>query len=281
VKAHLDQLVREQDARAHREVDPVSFVHRFEDPHDQEVVGLVAALLAFGNVVVIRRSVARALAPLGESPARRLATMRRRTLERGLEGFVHRTWRAPHLVTLLWNARRMRAAHGTLGDALRRHLDEAPDIREAIARWADELRGPTADRGLRHLVSDPRKGSACKRLMLYLRWMCRPADGVDLGLWEVPASVLRIPVDTHVSRIAHNLRLTERTDASWRTAEEITASLRALDPDDPVKYDFALCHLGVSRQCPSRRDPAKCEACVLRAVCRHWDRGGSAGPGRR
>lgn len=270
MKAHLDRLVREQDARAHRDVDPVSFVHRFEDPDDQEVVGLLAALLAFGNVVAIRRSVERALTPLLPSPAQRLATMRRATLERGLDGFVHRTWRAEHVVQMLWNARAMRRHHGTLGHAFAHHREDAPDAREAIARWADELRGPGADRGLKHLVPDPRRGSACKRLMLYLRWMCRPADGVDLGLWQVPASALVIPVDTHISRIAHNLRLTERTDASWRTAEEITDSLRAFDATDPVKYDFALCHLGVSRQCPSRRDPDKCEACVLRKVCRHW-----------
>ena len=86
MKRHLDRLVREQDARAHRDVDPVSFVHRFDDPDDQEVVGLLAALLAFGNVVAIRRSVERALTPLLPSPARRLATMRRATLERVLDG---------------------------------------------------------------------------------------------------------------------------------------------------------------------------------------------------
>ncbi|MCC6872784.1 MAG: DUF2400 family protein, partial [Sandaracinaceae bacterium] len=104
-----------------------------------------------------------------------------------------------------------------------------------------------------------------------LRWMIRPADGVDLGLWaELSPSILLIPVDTHVHRIAKNLGLTERNDASWRTAEEITASLRRLDPLDPVKYDFALCHLGISRQCPSRRDPDKCDACVLRPSCGVW-----------
>ncbi|MBC7172411.1 MAG: DUF2400 family protein, partial [Polyangiaceae bacterium] len=106
----------------------------------------------------------------------------------------------------------------------------------------------------------------------YLRWMSRPSDGVDLGLWSVAPSALVVPLDTHVHRIARNLGLTERNDASWRTAEEVTAALRELDPDDPVKYDFALCHHGVSRECPSRRDSAKCGACVLHSVCVNWER---------
>ncbi len=274
MKAELDALLAAVDRDARREADPVAFVHRFEDPHDQEVAGLLAALLAFGNVVAIQRSVARALAPLGARPAKRLATIRRATLASAYRGFVHRTWRGEHVAALLWNARAVRRRSGSLGQAFAAHLAhaeaEAKDVREAVARFADSLRGEGADRGLKHLVPDPRKGSACKRLLLYLRWMVRPADGVDLGLWDVSPSALVIPVDTHVSRIAHNLRLTEREDASWRTAEEITASLRALDAEDPVKYDFAICHLGVSRQCPSRRDERKCAACVLRPVCRHW-----------
>jgi endonuclease III len=100
--------------------------------------------------------------------------------------------------------------------------------------------------------------------------MVRPADGVDLGLWPIPATALVIPVDTHVHRISRNLGLTTRRTASWATAEEITARLRLFDPEDPVKYDFALCHLGVSRDCPSRPDLAKCAHCVLRDVCGVW-----------
>jgi endonuclease III len=83
-------------------------------------------------------------------------------------------------------------------------------------------------------------------------------------------SQLVIPVDTHVQRIARNLGLTARADASWRTAEDITRKLRRFDPDDPVKYDFAICHLGVSRKCPSRRDPVLCSECVLKSTCLRW-----------
>jgi uncharacterized protein (TIGR02757 family) len=161
--------------------------------------------------------------------------------------------------------------HETLGNAfVHFHRASDGDFREALARFADALRGDTTSRSLRHLVSDPRAGSACKRLVLYARWMVRPADGVDLGLWPIAPSDLVIPVDTHIHRISRNLGLTNRRTATWATAEEITAALRKFDPDDPVKYDFALCHLGVSRECPSRPDPAKCEQCVLQDVCSVW-----------
>ena len=101
--------------------------------------------------------------------------------------------------------------------------------------------------------------------------MVRGPDGVDLGLWrEVPPRALVIPLDTHVHRIGSFIGLTRRKDLSWRTAEEITAHLRHLDPEDPVRFDFALSHLGISGACPSRRDERKCAGCPLQPICRHW-----------
>jgi uncharacterized protein (TIGR02757 family) len=108
--------------------------------------------------------------------------------------------------------------------------------------------------------------------MLLLRWMARPADGVDLGLWPIAASTLLIPVDTHIHRLGRNLGLTRRRDVSWKTAEEITVGLRRYDAADPVKYDFPLCHLGMLQRCPSRRDEVRCEGCGVKSVCRHWAR---------
>jgi len=273
LRERLDALVATFDHAHHRAHDPVELVHAYADDDDREVVALLAASLAFGNVVSIRRSVRRVLDVIDPSPARTVERAGEATLRRRLDGFVHRTWRGEHVARLLHRAGTLRRDEGSLGDAFATRLEAADgDLREGLADFADALRGPRPDRSMAHLVPDPRKGSACKRLLLFLRWMVRPADGVDLGLWSarVATSSLVIPVDTHVQRIGRNLRLTDRRTASWRTAEEITASLRGLDPADPVKYDFALCHLGVSRRCPSRRDPAVCEACALRSVCRHW-----------
>lgn len=270
LQKRLDQLLASTDGAARREADPVAFVHRYEDPRDQELVGLLAASLAFGNIKAVQRSVSRVLTVLGDSPSAG-AAMGRDRLRRRLNGFVHRVYKGPDVAALLHNAARLQQEHGSLGDFFAGSLADERTLRPALSLFAAELRGARAGRGLRHLVPDPTAGSACKRLLLYLRWMVRPADGVDLGLWPLAPSVLLIPVDTHVLRIARNLRLTDRKDASWKTAEEITAKLRRFDEKDPVKYDFAICHLGVSSACPSERDAAKCASCVLKPVCRHWE----------
>ncbi|WP_236606364.1 TIGR02757 family protein [Sandaracinus amylolyticus] len=280
VRERLDALLLSTDAVARRDADPVSFVHRYARAEDREVVALIAASLAFGNVVAIRGKVALVLKALGESPAATIDRESREALETRLHGFVHRVWRGPDVAAMLANAGVIRRDHGSLGAAFATGLracdaeieDQDEAFVEALARLADALRGEDASRGLRHLVPDPRAGSACKRLLLWLRWMIRPADGVDLGLWPVSPSRLVIPVDTHVHRIAKNLDLTRRNDASLRTAAEITSKLRTFDANDPVRYDFAICHLGVSRECPSRRDAARCETCVLKEACRHWQR---------
>lgn len=270
LKKRLDGLVASMDGASRREADPVAFVHRYDDPRDQELVGLLAASLAFGNIKAVQRSVSRVLDVLGERPSDG-AAMGRERLRRRLRGFVHRVYKGPDVAALMHNAARLQEEHGSLGDFFASLLAEEGELRPALSLFAAELRGARAGRGLRHLVPNPEAGSACKRLLLYLRWMVRRADGVDLGLWPLAPSVLLIPVDTHVLRIARNLRLTDRKDASWRTSEEITATLRRFDPIDPVKYDFAICHLGVSSACPSQRDATNCASCVLKPVCRHWE----------
>ncbi|HET8732361.1 MAG TPA: DUF2400 family protein, partial [Anaeromyxobacteraceae bacterium] len=150
----------------------------------------------------------------------------------------------------------------------------AAEIREAPP--AREILASRGGKGLRHLCPDPAAGGAAKRWNLYLRWMVRRPDGVDLGIWRaIPPSALVVPLDTHVARVARRLGLTRRRDLSWRTAEEVTAALRLADPDDPVRFDFALCHLGMSGGCPPRRDPDRCAACRLSGECE------AAAPGRR
>jgi uncharacterized protein (TIGR02757 family) len=271
IRERLDALLLACDRESTRGSDPVDFVHRYRDPRDKEVVGLVASFLAFGNVVAARKSIERVLEALGSEPSTTVVESDRGALHRRLRGFVHRIYRGEHLASMLAHSGALLRENDSLGDAFVEHQHASDgDFREAMARFADDLRGVTRSRSLRHLVSDPRGGSACKRLLLYARWMVRPADGVDLGLWKVSPSELVIPVDTHIHRISQNLGFTNRRTATWTTAEEITAALRRLDPEDPVKYDFALCHMGVSRECPSRPDSEKCQDCVLKSVCTVW-----------
>ena len=151
-------------------------------------------------------------------------------------------------------------------------------MREALASWCDILRSASGlrrdgpRRGPAHLLPDVRGSSGSKRLLLFLKWVARPADGVDLGQWHIDPALLLVPIDVHLHRLGRNLGLTRRADLSWHTTEEITRGLARLDPSDPTKYDFSLCHMGMLQRCPSRRDERRCEGCGVKPVCIHWSR---------
>ncbi len=275
LRVALDAVRAACDVPRRLAADPVGLVHRYANPEDREIVALIASSLAFGNVKAMRAKIEDALDRLGPDLARvcddppRVAAL--------LRGWKHRIYKGDDLRRLLVGARAVQRAEGSLGAALGRDLEaHGGDLRAALGDFTDRIRkaGKLSRKGgAGHLLADPRKGSAAKRLHLLLRWMARPADGVDLGQWPVDPSRLLIPVDTHIHRLGRNLGLTRRRDVSWKTAEEITAALRRFDADDPVKYDFSLCHLGMLQHCPSRRDAARCEGCGVMSVCRHWSPG--------
>ncbi len=292
--AALRPLLVALDARLDRAArlaaDPVELPRRYRDPLDQEVAALFAAALAYGRADVFKPLLARVLDGMGRSPAAFVRAFARDP-DPGVFAFaVYRFNRPSDVAALAAAAGDVALRHGSLGarfGALFREEGEGPGaLRPALARFARELREapPVApllrgrgSRGLRHLLPDAAGAGASKRWNLYLRWMVRGPDAVDLGAWGdlVPTSSLVVPLDTHVHRVARCLGLTRRNDASWRTAEEITAALRRVDPEDPVRFDFALCHLGMSGGCPARRDPRRCEVCPLAAACR-----GAAGRAR-
>ena len=291
VKAALDVVRGREDLIARRANDPVEFVHRHRAREDRELVALLAASCAFGNVKAIRLKLAELLDRIGPRPAR--AADDAEALAARLLGFKHRVFRGEDLAKLLIGARRVQRSAGSLGAAFQRELarvdreqgDEEPEarMREALASFCDVIRAegglpragqpdPTGRRGPSHLLSDARAGSGAKRLLLFLRWMVRPADGIDLGLWKVPAQRLLVPVDVHIHKLARNLGLTRRRDLSWKTSVEITRALARFDPADPTRYDFSLCHMGMVQRCPSRPDAVRCEGCGVRPVCVHWQR---------
>jgi len=124
-----------------------------------------------------------------------------------------------------------------------------------------------ADSYFTFLFPAPVSGSACKRLCMFLRWVVRPVDDIDLGLWRgISTAQLIIPVDTHIQRISGYLGFTRRKSADWRMAREITGALRRFDPLDPVKYDFSLAHLGISAGCDGA-DPLTCLSCPIAGIC--------------
>jgi uncharacterized protein (TIGR02757 family) len=278
LKRALDAVRAACDVASRRGNDPVGFVHEYKDPLDQELVALVASSIAFGNVKTIRQKLGDALGRLGPRPS--LAADDSLLVFSRLHGWVHRVFRGEDVARLLIGARRVQRAHGSLGKRFGADLSTGGNLREAMARFSAAIRdagglltspGASTRRGPAHLLPDPHGGSGSKRLLLFLRWMVRPADGVDLGLWShVDPGILLCPVDTHIHKLSMNLGLTKRADISWETAEEITGGLARFDAADPVKYDFSLCHLGMLQRCPSRRDPVRCEGCAVMPVCRHW-----------
>jgi uncharacterized protein (TIGR02757 family) len=278
IRAALDAVRDGTDRVARRDKDPVGLVHRYATLEDREIVGLVAASIAFGHATTIRAKVEDLLGRVGRvacSPA--AAAEDAAALTAALATWKHRVFIGDDLARLMIGARRVQLAHGSLGARFRDDLAREATLQEALATWCDAIRDAgdvrsTTRRGPAHLLPDPRRSSGCKRLVLFLRWMVRPADGVDLGLWDVDPSVLVVPVDTHIHKLARNLGLTKRKDVSWRTTEEITRALARLDPADPVKYDFSLCHLGMLQRCPSKKDAVRCEGCGVKPVCRHWSR---------
>jgi uncharacterized protein (TIGR02757 family) len=278
IHATLDAVRARCDRAARREADPVGFAHAYRDPLDQELVALVAACTAFGNVKAIRAKLSDLLSRLGPSPARAADDVP--ALRAALAGWKHRVFRGDDLARLLAGARTVQRQDGSLGARFARELAArgpgGADLREALAALCDAIRdagqlrtnGPR--RGPSHLLPDPRGPSGCKRLLLFLRWMVRRADGVDLGLWDVDPARLLVPVDVHIHRLARNLGFTRRANLSWKTTEEITAALARFDARDPAGYDFSLCHMGMLQRCPSRRDAVRCEGCGVQPVCRHW-----------
>jgi uncharacterized protein (TIGR02757 family) len=268
--------VARTDRRARRQEDPVSVVHALRDPLDQELAGLLASCLAFGKATVAVRKAQEAIDRLG-LPLHAACDAPVAALERRLGDWKHRLYGAGDIARLLHGARRRQREAGSLGAALAACLD-GRDFREGLGAFVRSLRAAgwgdaTQGRAASHLLPDPLTSpSACKRLLLYLRWMVRPADGIDLGLWSARVSPARllIPVDVHIHRLARNLGLTTRPTASWAAAEEITAHLARLRPEDPVFYDFALCHMGMVQRCPSEQDVVRCEGCGVRPVCVHW-----------
>jgi uncharacterized protein (TIGR02757 family) len=276
IHAALDRVRAGCDVAARLELDPVAVVHRYPRSADRELVGLIASAVAFGNVKALRAKLEQALTRLGPHVAA-TADDELDVFAR-LHGWKHRVYRGEDLARLLIGARRVQRVSGSLGRRFAEDLAREGNLRAALTSFTRAVReggglSSTTNGGRRggaHILADPSGSSGCKRLLLYLRWMVRPADGIDLGLWDVPTSVLLVPVDTHIHKLSRNLGFTRRKNLSWKTAEEITAALRQFDAADPTKYDFALCHLGMLQRCPSRRDSARCEGCGVQPVCRHW-----------
>jgi uncharacterized protein (TIGR02757 family) len=265
----LDQLVATFDVSTITP-DPLELVLRYTDPLDQEVAGLIAAAFAYGRADIVVANIGRVLGAMTPSPYAYVATFNRRDAEKRFANFAHRFQKTPELVAFLACIAAAVKTHGSLGQLFRScYRDDDEDIGPALARFVEALTAAQPrNRATQYLLTSPNDGSACKRMNLYLRWMVRRTSP-DLGLWTfVDPARLVMPLDTHIHRIATFLGLGRRKSPDWKAARAITDKLAKFDAADPVRYDFALCRLGILDLCSRKRRKENCDVCLLRDVCR-------------
>lgn len=233
--------------------DPLEFPHRYSEKKDIEISAFVSSVFAYGNVKQIITTLEKVHKLMGKSPSR---FIEKYTYEKGLKKFAniqHRFYTHEDVARLFLALHRAYKHYGTLNYLfILYHFEGDPNLKYSIQRFSQNLinlavsHGEVSN-GLKFMFPDPSKGSACKRMNLFLRWMVRK-DELDFGLWkEIRPSQLVIPVDTHVAKICRKLRLTTAKSVSWKMAEDITKKLKKFNANDPVKYDFAICHLGMRK----------------------------------
>jgi uncharacterized protein (TIGR02757 family) len=275
LRSALDTLYDEFNVE-HAAADPVWVVRRYAQPDDQEVAAFIAAALAFGRVQSVLNSIDGMLAVMGPSPAAFVRAFNP-TRDRGkFDHLVHRWTRGADMAALVWLLHQMIAKSGSIEGFFVEGLPaDAVDVSAGLQSFSTRAlaldqqavygrRRPKP--GVAYFFSRPSSGGACKRLNLFLRWMVR-RDQVDLGVWtRVRPGQLIVPLDTHVIRVGRCLRLTRLKSPGWKMAADITASLRKLDPVDPIKFDFSICHVGMMNACGFGKKVGDAQ-CPLRGAC--------------
>lgn len=253
LRKQLNTIYTKYHDRSYLGIDPLTVVHRYSDPDEIEIVGLVASCLAYGKVELIIRAIEKIIDLAGGDLLSLTKETPYSTKRSTLADFRHRFNDGLDIAVLLESARQVRDQYGSLHEAFLTCLGETDGtMKPAMHRFVSILRERGmkllgySKRSFEYMLPSPHDGSACKRLNMYFRWMVRPADGIDFGLWKgISPAILIIPVDVHVLRVARSLGLTGRSRADWRAAEEVTSGLRSVEPADPTKYDFSLCRYGM------------------------------------
>ena len=256
LKRALEHAFRDYHHELRRQADPISLVYPYSAPQDQEVVAFLVALISYGNVGTILKSGANLLSPLGPRPFDYLVSEKPLNL---WAGFKHRFTQGADIEVLSHWIRHVLRAHGSLENFF---VFTSPSKTAAMKdKLSEFVKGlwnqplPTnlqktvnhRRRNLKYLLSDPHQGSACKRLNMFLRWVVRPKDGVDLGIWgQISPKELMLPLDTHLIQTLKKLRWIKSENTNWNTVELATQKLRDISENDPIRYDFALCHLSMS-----------------------------------
>lgn len=251
LKDYLDLYVTQFNQPGFIENDPISIPHRFEKLQDIEIMAFWTSILAWGRRQTIINKAEQLVNLMGGDPYHFILSHKEKD-RKPFEQFKHRTFLPTDTLYFLEWLQRYYNNHESLETAFSKHL--APED-ETIEKGLCGFRNfffslPDAPQRTRKHIASPEKNSTCKRLNMFLRWMVRNDDeGVDFGLWkQIKPHQLCIPFDVHVERVARSLGLVKRKQRDWKTVRELTRNLKAFDPVDPVKYDFALFGLGVLEQ---------------------------------
>jgi len=263
--------------------DPISAIRPLAwDARRAEIAGIFASTLAIGNTTAIRGAIARLAAAVDGDVARLVDPLWAARRRARLASFRHRWIRGDQLDFLAQRLTEVYESAPSLETIFLAGLEEGGFARgiDVLARSvrasASRARRKRPPAGYAALFPSPldRSRSPSKRLTLFVRWMVRERYP-DLGVWRrVPSGELKIPLDQHVHWIAYHLGLTARRTRSWRAVEEVSEALRRIDPIDPIRYDFVLCHTGISGDCPKERDISVCGPCSVRPDCLLWRRRG-------
>ncbi|MEW6455504.1 MAG: TIGR02757 family protein [Acidobacteriota bacterium] len=242
LRKKLDRLYKEFNKKKYIETDPVKFVHRYSEPENQEIVGFIVSSLSYGNVKNIFSSCERVLKVISVNPYNFF--MKSKSFNNIIDSFVHRFTKLNEIENFFILLSIALKKYGRLKTFFLDCYREGQPFRDSLDLFAKKFSQGDISR-IGSLLPDPVKGSACKRLNMFLRWMVRK-DDIDVGIWnEIPKNKLIYPIDVHVAKISRMLKFTERKSNDWKTAQEITENFRRINPDDPLKYDFTLTRIGI------------------------------------
>ena len=245
LKEFLDEKVEQYNRPEFIGSDPIQVAKKFSAKEDIEIAGFLTATISWGNRPAIIKNSLRMMTLLDNSPYDFVLNASEDEMARLLK-FVHRTFNGEDLVYFVRSLQNIYRQHGGLQKLFEDGFQRFGTIYGALVYFHKVFFEPEGERTQKH-VSNVAKGAPAKRLNMYLRWMCRDDRvGVDFGIWKaIPQSALMLPLDLHTGNVGRKLGLLQRHSNDWKAVEEITSVLRSFDPNDPIKYDFALFGLGV------------------------------------
>lgn len=261
----LEQIVKKYNRRDYLDTDPVSIVHKIKGEKSRETAAFISSVFAFGNVKTIKATILKVLHPMGNNvydfikhyeKLQHESLLNSKKSQRSklylFQGIGHRFIKGNDISCLVNTLHFVLKEYGSIENLFMQYFTKENNLRKSLKVFTKNIReiycrnnSDFCERTLRFMLPSPEKGSACKRMNLFLRWMVRK-DEIDLGIWKgIKKNELIIPLDTHIARISKSLGFTKRKTLGWNMASEITENLKKFDPLDPLKYDFALTRIGM------------------------------------